>query len=317
MEENRQMAEKRAKADEVRRHQIRLQNLEALKEQIKAHENAKLMETQRIEEECIRLNQANIRMQLEEAHKLKDKQERQRKLKEILDQGTAQLLYSKQLQNEEERVIELRIANFMKQKQEREEKNKAEAEAIKAAKLKGIDLIAKSQKAEQELKEELEKIRTIKIQEDVEREYRRKERDAAIKKNREIKQLLEDRTKQIKEIHRQIAREIAKDEQSFNDAARQNEEFIRKEKLLEEKHKQQVERHRQEIMKQINDKELARAELRAKSRNEGIAMRMEQEQKEKYEKTVIRQKVGKMREQGIPEAYVQEVEQCLARHGYK
>lgn len=35
---------------------------------------------------------------------------------------------------------------------------------------------------------------------------------------------------QINDIHRLIAREIAKDEQSFNNAARQNEEFIRKEK---------------------------------------------------------------------------------------
>lgn len=45
------------------------------------------MEAERIEEESIRLNQANIAMQIDEAKKLKEKHSRALKLKEILDQG--------------------------------------------------------------------------------------------------------------------------------------------------------------------------------------------------------------------------------------
>lgn len=317
MEENRQSAVQRAEEEEDRRHNLRLENLAALKEQIIAHETAKIMEAERIEEESIRVNQANIAMQIDEAQKLKEKQIRQHKLKEMLDQGNSELLYYKQLQNEEERIMDLRIANFLKQKMERESKNRAEAAAVKAAKQKGIEHIAKAQKAEQELKQELERIRNLKIQEDVEREYRRRERDAAIKRNIEMKQLHEARVQQIKDIHRLIAREIAKDEQSFNNAARQNEEFIRKEKELEDKRKARIEQHRQEIMKQINDKERARAELREKVHNEGVALRMEQQQQEKYERKIIKQKVEAMREQKVAEKYVKEVEQTLAKHGYR
>lgn len=54
-----------------------------------------------------------------------------------------------------------------------------------------------SYQAEQELKEELDRIRNLKIQEDVEREYRRRERDAAIKRNKEMKQLHEARVQQV------------------------------------------------------------------------------------------------------------------------
>ncbi|KAJ8710513.1 hypothetical protein PYW08_009028 [Mythimna loreyi] len=316
MEENRQAAVKRAEAEEDRRHHLRLQNLAALKEQIGAHETAKIMEAERIEEESIRVNQANIAMQIDEAQKLKEKIHRQAKLKEMLDQGNAELLYFKQLQNEEERIMDLRIATFLRQKQERESKNRADAEAVKAAKQKGIDHISKAQKAEQELKEELDRIRNLKIQEDVEREYRRRERDAAIKRNKEMKQLHEARVNQINDIHRLIAREIAKDEQSFNNAARQNEEFIRKEKELDDKHKARVEQHRQAIMKQINDKERARADLREKIHNEGVALRMEQDQQEKYERTIIKQKVATLRSQKVAEKYVKEVEQTLTKHGY-
>ncbi|XP_028039761.1 cilia- and flagella-associated protein 45 [Bombyx mandarina] len=317
MEENRKAAVHRSETEEARRHHLRLQNLAALKEQIQAHEQAKIMEAERIEEESIRVNQANIAMQIDEAQKLKEKHERQLKLKEMLDQGNAELLYFKQLQNEEERIMNLRISNFLKQKQEREAKARADAEAVKAAKQKGIDHIAKAQKAEQELKEELERIRNLKIQEDVEREYRRKERDAAIKRNKEMKQLHEARVQQIKDIHRLIAREIAKDEQSFNNAARQNEEFIQKEKELDEKRKARVEKHRQEIMRQINEKERARAELREKLQREGVALRMEQQQQDKYERNVIKQKVAAMRQQKVSEKYVKEVEQTLGKHGYQ
>lgn len=42
MEENRLAAIKRAEQEEERRYQLRLQNLAALKEQIKAHETAKV-----------------------------------------------------------------------------------------------------------------------------------------------------------------------------------------------------------------------------------------------------------------------------------
>ncbi|CAG9571124.1 unnamed protein product [Danaus chrysippus] len=316
MESNRLSAVARAEAAEARRHELRLQNLAALKEQIQAHDTAKIMEAERIEEESIRVNQSNIAMQIDEARKLKEKHGRQAKLKEILDQGNAELLYYKQLQNEEERIMDLRIANFLKLKQEREARNRAEAEAVKAAKQKGIDHIAKAQKAEQELKEELERIRNLKIQEDVEREYRRKEREAAIKRNREMKRLHEARVAQITDIHRLIAREIAKDEQSFNNAARQNEEFIQKERQLEDQRKARVEQHRQEIMKQINDKERARAELREKLHNEGVALRMEQDRQDQYERRVIRQKVADMRTQKVSEKYVKEVEQTLGKHGY-
>lgn len=46
------------------------------------------MEAERIEEESIRVNQANIAMQIDEAQKLKEKHSRQAKLKEMLDQGS-------------------------------------------------------------------------------------------------------------------------------------------------------------------------------------------------------------------------------------
>lgn len=42
--------------------------------------------------------------------------------------------------------MDLRIVNFLKAKQERETQGKADADAIKAAKQKGIDHISKAQK---------------------------------------------------------------------------------------------------------------------------------------------------------------------------
>ncbi|CAG9131219.1 unnamed protein product [Plutella xylostella] len=317
MEENRVAALGRAEAGEARRRRLQLDNLAALKEQITAHDTAKIMEAERIEEESVRMNQANIAVQIDEANKLKEKLERQRQLKETLDRANAEIIYFKQLQNEEDRISNQRIALFLQQRQEREARARAERAAATAVKQKGIEHISRAQKAEQELKSELERIRNLKIQEDVEREYRRRERDAAVKRRDDMRKLHEARNNQIKDIHRMIAREIAKDEQSFNDAARQNDQFLQKEKLLEDERKARIEKHRQEIMKQINDKERARAEQREKIHSQGVALRMEQELQDKYEKMVIKQKVEDMRRQKIADKYVSEVVQTLNTHGYK
>lgn len=45
MEENRKAAERRAEAEEKRRHELSLHNLAALKEQIAAHDTAKVIYT--------------------------------------------------------------------------------------------------------------------------------------------------------------------------------------------------------------------------------------------------------------------------------
>lgn len=62
------------------------------------------MEAERIEEESIRVNQANIAMQIDEAQKLKEKQARQAKLKEILDQGKVYYIF---VEMQENRSVEL------------------------------------------------------------------------------------------------------------------------------------------------------------------------------------------------------------------
>lgn len=62
------------------------------------------MEAERIEEESIRVNQANIAMQIDEAQKLKEKQARQTKLKEILDQGKVYYIF---VEMQENRSVEL------------------------------------------------------------------------------------------------------------------------------------------------------------------------------------------------------------------
>lgn len=61
---------------------------------------------------------------------------------------------------------------------------------------------------------------------------------------------------------------------------------------MDNKRKARVEKHRQEIMKQINDKERNRQEIRDRVHNEGVAIRMEQEQSDKYEEKIIKAKVS-------------------------
>nr|WIM01486.1 cilia- and flagella-associated protein 45 [Limnephilus lunatus] len=316
MEEDRVAALEKEEEEQRIKKSRRMDNIKNIKKQIAQNDRAKLLEAERIATESIKQNQVGIATQLDELAQIRKKREQCDNLKEILDKCNEENMYFKQLKTEEERVSNERIENFIKQKKEREAKQKADADAIKAAKEKGIDSISKAQKAEKALKEELEYIRNLKIQEEVEKEFRRKEKEAAIRRQQEMKHLKESREQQIADIRRQIAMEISRDEAMFHNIVHKNMEDIAREEEIKKQHHNEVQKHRQDIIKQINDKERERIVLRQRMADEGVALRLDIERQDKLERAIIRHKIGLMREQKIDKMYISEVEQKLAKLKY-
>lgn len=78
----------------------------------------------------------------------------------------------------------------------------------------------------------MENIRILKVQEEVERQCREKEKLAAIKRINDIKILQESRAKQIVDIRRQIAFEISKDEETHKKIMQKTEEEIKHEEQV-------------------------------------------------------------------------------------
>ncbi|KAK9883994.1 hypothetical protein WA026_004929 [Henosepilachna vigintioctopunctata] len=288
-----------------------------IKQQIRDNEVEKLLEAEKVEEESKMLNRAFIAMRKEEAEKLKQYKENQKRVREELHQANLDLERYKLVQKEEERIADLRIQEFMKRKAEREEAREAELAVIKAAKEKEIARLRAQQQKAQDRQALMDEMQAIRIQEEVERAWREKEKQAAIDKANSIKALHEARIKQIEDIRTAQAISIARDKADFLKVAKVQQEVFEKE---QEKRNQRYGvnfQHRKDILKQINEKERERINQMKEKFEDGKAFRIEQEIHDDEISHYIKMKVDKLRQESLPESYINDIERQLNITGTK
>lgn len=104
----------------------------------------------------------------------------------------------------------------MRKKAEREQAREEEQAAIKAAKEREIARLRSLQEKAQDQQALFDEMNAQRIQEEVEREWRNKQLAAAKKKKEELEQLHIARAKQIDDIRKAQAIELARDEQQFH-----------------------------------------------------------------------------------------------------
>nr|CAD7402955.1 unnamed protein product [Timema poppensis] len=139
-------------------------------EQIKEGEIQKIIEAERIEEECRMINEAQMAMQLDDLKNQKKRVEEQQKMREELRKVNEQLLYFQDLEREEERIADLRVQEYMKQKAKREAAREEELKLQKMAKEREIARLRALQQRQQDLQAEMDELNAQRIQD----EYRPK-----------------------------------------------------------------------------------------------------------------------------------------------
>lgn len=149
------------------------------------------------------------------------------------------------------------------------------------------------------------------MQEEVERKWRDKERAEARKRKETQEMLRVGRERQLEDIRKAQAIEIARDEEEFHRVARVQQELYQKELEKKQKVKEEKICHRKELLKQINEKEKERILLTKEKYDEGFALRLEQEVRAINLQNVMKNKVKKLREAGVPEPYVRDIERQL------
>ncbi|XP_045467627.1 cilia- and flagella-associated protein 45-like [Harmonia axyridis] len=282
-----------------------------IKQQIKDNEVEKLLEAEKIEEESRLLNRALIAMRKEEEEKVKEHKEHQKRVREELHQANLDLERYKLVQKEEQRIADLRIQEFMRQKAAREEAREAELAMIKAAKEKEIARLRAQQQRAQDKQALMDEMQAIRIQEEVERAWREKEKQAAIKKAEDIQALHEARSRQISDIRTAQAIAIARDEDAFHKVAKVQQELFEKDQTKRAQRKDMNFKHRKDILKQINDKERERINHLKEKFEDGRAFRLNQELHDNQISEYIKTKVSRLRTEALPDRYITDIERQL------
>lgn len=133
---------------------------EELRKQLQEKELIRLKEAERIEEESKKLHQAVTMIKIDEKEKSRQRFEHKKKIQSDLQKAKELSSYFKQLEFEEERRAELKMAEYMRQKREREAQLLVEARIAKEAKDRDHERLLQIQQKILDSKSHREVIRT-------------------------------------------------------------------------------------------------------------------------------------------------------------
>ncbi|KZC14208.1 PREDICTED: cilia- and flagella-associated protein 45-like [Dufourea novaeangliae] len=289
----------------------KLEFANSLKDQIRENEEQRLLEFARKQEESRLINLSNIAWQQAEVSKLRNKEAECTRIQLEIAEGNEQLKHLKAMEEQENKIIDHRIQEYQKRKQERDEKLAEKRKHEKLKKEQGKAKVASQALQYQGIQARIDELNAARIQEEVEREWRQKEKEEALKRAEAQKSLIKEREKQINNKRIMQAIELERERREFEKIVRvQKEAFCREQKELEQKQRQAL-IHRSEILKQVNEKERERIETRQKMFEEGLANRTEAEIRKTRLREAMEKKCDEMRGNKVPDMYINEVKRMI------
>ena len=136
----------------------------------------------------------------EDVEKARIRSAKIQKTREGLQKSSHWSQYFKNLQFEKERIAELKVQEYMRQRLERDKQLELERRLAKEEREKEYDKILQRQQKLLESKTERNELEYRRQREEVEREFRRREKEAAIKKREMADDIAKARNVQLEEV---------------------------------------------------------------------------------------------------------------------
>ncbi|KAK0089301.1 hypothetical protein PV325_008056 [Microctonus aethiopoides] len=282
-----------------------------LQNQIMENEEQRIIEFERKQEEAKLTNLDNIAWQEAEIHKAnKIKQNNELMRKQMLLENMW-LIKAKEIEREEEKILDMRIRKFQKEKEERD-RNIAEARRIINAK-KDAERAKVAARTLQtfNLQEQIEELNIARVREEVEREWRNREKMEALKKLDERRKFAEAREQQIQCRKILQSMEMEREKREFDRILKIQKEAMHKEEQMREKRNREAEEYRNQVLKQMDEKSREKIEKRNKKIEEGLAINIQMQMRTKKLKDAIERKCNEMRDNKVPEIYINNVKMLI------
>lgn len=311
MEQERQKGLQAEENRKKKRRELNLRHVNEVSQQIRDNEVQRNVEFEHKQEESSNISKALIAMQRDELKKIDEKRKQQQIVKEEFYKANEAIVQYKIVQKEEERIANLRIQEYMRKKAEREAAYDAEMERIKHEKNLEIARIQAQQQRSMDVQALNDELNAQRIQEEYERIWREKERANAIKRKKDLEDLLKEREKQVEDIKKSQALEIERDRTEFNHIAAVQRELFEIELEKKRKRKRANMKHCKELLQQINEKELNRIELQRQKFEEGNIILIEKELRDLNIKSVLKKKLVDLRKNNVPDQIVGDIQRQL------
>lgn len=208
----------KALAEEKRNHNemkmLNQQYASELQQQLHNREQNKILEAKRVERETMVLSKAKVLLINDHVAKQRAKQEKINRIRDEFKKSSEMSNFFKDLAYEEQRIAEMKAQEYMRMKRERDIQLEHNKVLERERKQRETDRLLTLQTKFLQMKNDQDSMTMRRIQEQKEREFRQKEREAAIKKRESEEQVIRAREAQIAEMQRirQIQSIVEKEE---------------------------------------------------------------------------------------------------------
>ncbi|PWV05720.1 hypothetical protein C3747_125g13 [Trypanosoma cruzi] len=293
--------------EERERQQIegRKKNLAVIKAQLDEREVDRIRKLEAHQQEQEAMTRHIERLREEEAAEKLRRQEAARRLMEDAALANAEQIKLKKRQQELELEEDKRVAQYIKEKEERERRFAEEQQRIREEKEREVARLRAQQQRVQDKQAELDEVRAKRIQETHAREMRRKEKERKEHERAVLQDLARVREQQMEE------RKRIKEEQRQQEIE-ELEHIVAVQKLALEQERERKARARQQheenslaVLKQIMEVEERRRRERQEYVAEGNHVMMLMRDREAAIEAIRQRKLAELGELGVPEEYCQ------------
>lgn len=246
---------------------------------------------------------------------LKKQIEHDRKLKQAKDLKRLQEYQNhfKQVAADHDKELDKRIKCYLKRKNDRESAFQNQKKLEEEVKLRKIQNLFDSQKRALDSKTDNLDMIVARDQDLADKEYRRKEKEAAIKRRNVRDALTAAREAQMQQIREKQSQAMAREEEDFMKLITTLEALKKEDEAKDQKHVVSKKKYREEIIKQMNEKECERLEQIEKTRKEVLAAKEREDERRNNIRTIIDMKFNALAAGNYPQRNIKEVEKKLTK----
>ncbi|XP_070551420.1 cilia- and flagella-associated protein 45-like isoform X2 [Ptychodera flava] len=311
MEVDRQNALKLQEEIENERREERLVGKHIILQQISEREEERLLDQERRDQEAQQMLKYLEKLQVEDLKALEKKHAQQVEAQKEIARANQEAEQQKEQKLEQQKLEEHKVVEYMKQKAEREAAFEAEQEKKRIEKEKEVARLRAMQERAKDYQAEKDALRAKRNQEQLEREWRKKEKEEALKKA-ETEQMLKDaREIQVANKEHFLAVQAARERAEFERVLLAQREQMEKEKDEEQKVHMRKMTHAEDVRKQIREKEQLKIADRNAFFEEGIKLDEEARARRAKLDEIKMRKLAELRNAGVPEKYCAEVERRI------
>ncbi|OCT69358.1 hypothetical protein XELAEV_18040673mg [Xenopus laevis] len=304
MEVERQKAIRMQEEVEEKRKQEKIRGKMHIIQQMEENQESRILTEEQKEQEAQQMLQYLEELQMRDYEEMKRKRQEQLEIQAEIQQINAENTKKKMARKEQERLADLRVLEYNKQKMEREAEYEAEQLRIKKEKELEVARLRALQERARDYRAEQDALRAKRNQEAMERAWRRKEKEIAQKQAEINSMMKQTRMEQIAQKEHCLAVQAQRDRAEFNRVLREQRIIIEKErKELEEKNTQLM-KHAAELRRQVRENEQKQVLARIDYFEEGKRLDEEARQRRARLDELKQKKLEELRMAGLPDKYL-------------